>query len=255
LLTLLLIFINVVAYVRVKSSMYVLLASMIIHTFYRICLVLGYPGPATDLANEWLEVMDTHMGGSSITLLHTLMGLFYGLGYGKLETSFTYTAMGHAVAVMRMMPPLVLSFVVGNARVLERALFIIMLPMLLTFWMARGIESLGYFLFLSLRQTRANEDELVELRSRCEQLETARRIELEEAHLRRLREDSGEWRPWWPSEPAAASGPVRRASRRSGPADEDAHEGEPAEGCVHGGTLFAAAARGDNLSSLEHLFD
>jgi len=183
----------------VERSLYPLMGSLAIHTTVRLGLVLAYPGSPHALVEEWLAFMSWDVCGLSIVLVHACMGLFFGLGGGLLKKGRTEAShqgpttatMGHGVAALRMMPPLALAVRAGSVEVMQRSLVTIVLPVLLSFWAARGVESFSKVLLRSLAVHSAaqeeKEKELVELRARCQELEAARRVELEEAHLRRLR--------------------------------------------------------------------
>ena len=185
------------------------------------------------------------------------MGLFYGLGYSKLERSTTYTALGHAAAALRMAPSLVLAIISRNARVLEAALTYMLVPMILAFWVARGVEALGRLVQLTLREHGVREEELQTLRQQVEQIEKARRAELEESHLRRLRESDASVPPALalpggctdvgpvPGPPMVGQGSASRCSRRRRRPSDDS---EDTEHMVHGGSLFAGMKHGDYAS-------
>ena len=151
------------------------------------------------------------------------------------------------------------------------------------------MEAFGCFVSLSLAHHGAREQEMKELRERCEQLEKARRVELELSHLRRLREEANMCAAYpeltgatrtgsdmgtppnlapdrlCPIESIAdkrsaagphrvvATGPVRRC-RRQRLLSNEAEGDDATEGRVYGGMLFAAAKNGD-LSRVAHLFD
>ena len=110
---------------------------------------------------------------------------------------------------MRCLPALLLYHYSGDPMILERMLLIFVVPMASSFWLARGI----FMLVVYLRDVKQKRIE--QLEAQIEQLEAARRAELQAAHLQRMR--------------------MMRSARQI-----DDMSGER---LMHGGTLFAGLAR------------
>ena len=286
--------VNMLAVLLKRSSGKLLIASVVAHTLIRLAQLATYPRPLTDFADTYLVFMQWDRSGVSCFLVHATMG-FYGyhgrMGCGGEEFTSMHAILLLSLAGVRMTPSFVLSVASGNAHVLERALLVNFIPTLLTFWFARGIEVVGNYIYLSVSQITTREEELLELRSRCEQLERARRNELEGAEMSRLRKEreDAEMEELSMQTPKLAADWATRAEdgphRLPSPLDSavglrvlsgGTHSGsmpswvmpsgpvfraprvatdsvsDESEGLVRGGSLFAALSRGD-VSSVAHL--
>ena len=121
-LMLVLLSVNVFVHMFMERSLYVIMLSLAVHTTVRLGLVATYPGPPSQLVEEWMAFMSWDVCGLSIVLVHACMGLFFGLRGGLLRSGPIAFTMAHGVAMLRMMPALTLAVRAGSVEVLKRSL-------------------------------------------------------------------------------------------------------------------------------------
>jgi len=190
-------------------------------TVQRVSQIMGlgrFDQDQWQIGGGWVILTRWDVAGSSLALGHFAGGFLCGLLHLKKSFHNKFAAFCGA---MRCVPALVLYYYSGDSEILERMLIIFVVPMVSSFWLARGI----YMLILYLRHAKSKELEI--LRERCKQLEAARLQALQQAHLERM---------------ATMRNLPRRQLMVPTFQTEDNFQAEDGEGVVHGGTLFAGLA-------------
>jgi len=234
-----------------KLPWYCIALSVFNHTVIRICHIMGvlfYNKPDRfQIDGGWLLLMQWDQAGSLLAIMHGFAS--FAAGWVRSSHSDVWVRRFHLqfaqfVGAMRCGPALAIYYLSGESAVLERMLVVFVIPMVVCFAVARWMSAL----FKSMRHSENVEAEVSRLRSQYEELEAARRSELEAAHLRRLRRAFLKTQPKMtasavlPIAPAAGRAPdgtvfpAAQAQPRSLPS------GQCSEGVVRGGNLFGRLA-------------